>query len=156
GDDDRSFARFKREAEISSRLGHPNIVEVFDFNRTDDGQAYFVMELLEGRDLAVELRPGTALPLRRRVEILEPVASALHAAHTAGVIHRDLKPSNIFLGQKGAYEVVKVLDFGVSKVLGGIDLTSNDEAIIGTPAYMSPEQARGSGKEVDARSDQFS
>ena len=155
-DDNRSFARFRREAEISSRLGHPNIIEVFDFNRTDDGQAYFVMELLEGRDLAAELRAGTALPLRRVMEILDPVASALSAAHAAGVIHRDLKPSNIFLGQKGAHEIIKVLDFGVSKVLGALDLTSNDESLIGTPAYMSPEQARGQAKEIDARSDQFS
>src|SRR5262249_29443103 len=155
-DVERSFSRFRREAEISSRLGHPHIVEVFDFNRTDDGQAYFVMELLEGRDLAAELRAAAPLELRRVVEIVNPIASALHAAHAAGVIHRDLKPSNVFLARRGEYEVVKVLDFGVSKVMGALDLTSQDESLIGTPAYMSPEQATGQARQIGAPSDQFS
>jgi eukaryotic-like serine/threonine-protein kinase len=155
-DVERSFSRFRREAEISSRLGHPHIVEVFDFNRTDDGQAYFVMELLEGRNLAAELRAAAPLELRRVVEIVSPIASALHAAHAAGVIHRDLKPSNVFLAKRGEYEVVKVLDFGVSKVMGALDLTSQDESFIGTPAYMSPEQATGQARQVGAPSDQFS
>jgi serine/threonine protein kinase len=154
--DDSSFSRFRREAEISSKLGHPNIVEVFDFNRTFEGEAYFVMELLEGHDLAAEIARVGALPPRRVVDLLTPVASALGAAHAASVIHRDLKPSNIFLAHKGAREIVKVLDFGVSKILGALDLSTQSESLVGTPAYMSPEQANGKSKHVDARSDQFS
>jgi serine/threonine-protein kinase len=156
-DDDTAFSRFRREAEISSRLGHPNIVEVFDFNRTEDGQAYFVMELLDGHDLATELKQKSRMAPARVLEVLSPVASALSAAHAAGVIHRDLKPSNIFLGRKGTQEVIKVLDFGVSKILGALDLTTQSEALVGTPVYMSPEQAQpGGAQNVDARSDQFS
>jgi serine/threonine-protein kinase len=155
-DSDTAFSRFRREAEISSRLGHPNIIEVFDFNRTDDGQAYFVMELLDGHDLAAEIRGTAPMPPGRVVALLEPVASALAAAHAAGVIHRDLKPSNIFIGKKSSIEIVKVLDFGVSKILGAIDLQTQSEAIVGTPAYMSPEQAHGQAKHADARADQFS
>jgi serine/threonine-protein kinase len=157
GDVDKAFSRFRREAEICSQLGHPNIVEVFDFNRTAEGQAYFVMELLEGHSLAVELQRAAApLPAARVLEILTPVASALMAAHAAGVIHRDLKPSNIFLARKGPAEVVKVLDFGVSKILGALDLTTQGEVLVGTPAYMSPEQASGETRLIDPRSDQFS
>src|SRR5262249_40021427 len=112
---DVAFARFRREAEIRSKLGHPNIVEVHDYNRTADGYAYYVMEYLEGEDLGAYLKRSGPLSIERALAIVEPVASALMVTHASGVVHRDLKPENIFLCQKGASEVVKVLDFGVSK-----------------------------------------
>ena len=153
---EEGFARFRREAEICSRLGHPNIVEVYDFNRTDEGCAYSVMELLEGDDLGAVLNREGVLSLPRTLALLEPIASALQAAHDAGVVHRDLKPRNLFVSQKAGLEVVKILDFGISKIIGSVDLTTATESVIGTPLYMSPEQARGESKQVDARANQFS
>jgi serine/threonine-protein kinase len=150
-----AYTRFKHEAEISSSLGHPNIVEVHDFNRTDEGDPYIVMELLDGQDLAAMLATAGALPVARALELTRPVASALAAAHARGVIHRDLKPQNVFLSRKAGSEIVKVLDFGISKITGNSDVHTKTTSLMGTPAYMSPEQARGRSASVDARSDQF-
>jgi serine/threonine-protein kinase len=150
-----AFQRFRREAEVCSRLGHPNIVEVYDFNRTEDGHSYYVMELLEGRDLAQAIADEAPMPLARVLEILEPVASALLAAHRADVVHRDLKPQNLFLAQKAGREQAKILDFGISKIVGSVDQQTRSESVMGTPLYMSPEQARGDSKHVDPRADQF-
>jgi serine/threonine-protein kinase len=152
---DSAFARFRREAEISSKLGHPNIIEVHDYNRTADGYAYYVMEYLEGEDLAAHLKRAAPLSIERVLQIIEPVGSALQATHASGVVHRDLKPENIFLCRKGAAEVVKVLDFGVSKIQGSVDCKTESDVLVGTPCYMSPEQASGQSNKVDGRSDQF-
>ena len=147
--------RFRREAEITSELGHPNIVEVVDFNLTDDGTAFIVMELLRGENLAQRLNRDGRLGLARTMRFLEEAASALHAVHEAGIVHRDLKPSNLFLLQrKNGAESVKLLDFGISKVTGASTLTGDD--LLGTPYYMSPEQAQGRQYLVDLRTDVFS
>ncbi len=151
-----AFARFCREAEIMSQLRHPNIVQIFDFDSAPDGRPYFVMEYLEGRDLEMRLSSDAALPLPTVVRIVSSIASALATAHGHGVVHRDLKPANIFLvavdGQTD--EVVKVLDFGISKVQSAARLSGSKD-LLGTPPYMAPEQARGHHDSVDGRTDQF-
>jgi serine/threonine-protein kinase len=152
-----AFARFCREAEVMSELRHPNIVQIYDFNTTPDGRPYFVMEHLDGRDLEARLAESGPLPLPAAVRVVEAVASALATAHAHGIVHRDLKPANIFLvtidGQID--EQVKVLDFGISKLRASGTLLSSPTDMLGSPAYMSPEQARGASDEVDGRSDQF-
>ncbi len=152
-----AFGRFCREAEVMSELRHPNVVQIYDFNTTPDGRPYFVMELLEGRDLEARLAHAGPTPLPGAVRVVESVASALATAHAHGIVHRDLKPANIFLvtidGQMD--ELVKVLDFGISKIRAAGTLLSTPTDMIGSPAYMSPEQARGAADEVDGRSDQF-
>jgi serine/threonine-protein kinase len=149
------FRRFRREAEIASQLGHEHIVEVQDFNVTTDSIAYMVMELLEGEDLAARIARGP-LPAASVARIIEQVASALGAAHSAGIVHRDLKPQNIFLiSRGGSDQFVKVLDFGISKVQDSGSLITCDQTVMGTPFYMSPEQAVGDVRDVDARTDVF-
>jgi serine/threonine-protein kinase len=151
-----AFARFCREAEVMSELRHPNVVQIYDFNTTADGRPYFVMEHLEGRDLETRLVQSGPLPLPAAVRVVESVASALAIAHAHGIVHRDLKPANIFLVTIGGQidELVKVLDFGISKIRSSGTLLSSPTDMLGSPAYMSPEQARGAS-EVDGRSDQF-
>src|SRR6185312_1538983 len=152
-----AFARFCREAEVMSELRHPNVVQIFDFNTTPDGRPYFVMEFLEGRDLETRLNDAGPVALPFAVRIVDSVASALAAAHAHGIVHRDLKPANIFLvtvdGQ--ADELIKVLDFGISKVRAAGTLLSTPTDMLGTPPYMSPEQARGATHLIDGRTDQF-
>jgi serine/threonine protein kinase len=152
-----AFARFCREAEVMSELRHPNVVQIYDFNTTPEGRPYFVMEHLEGRDLEARLTQSGPLPLPAAVRVVDAVASALATAHSHGIVHRDLKPANIFLvaidGQID--ELVKVLDFGISKIRSAGTLLSSPTDMIGSPAYMSPEQARGASDEIDGRSDQF-
>lgn len=154
--------RFLREARIASALRHPNIVEVLDAFE-EGGAAVLVMELLVGETLsAYRTRAGT-LPLSEAAEILVPVARALSAAHRRGVVHRDLKPDNIFLATgSGSRPVPKVLDFGIAKVLDFTELVSELDgyatstgAIVGTPHYMSPEQAM-SDRDIDAKADIWS
>jgi serine/threonine-protein kinase len=150
-----ALTRFKREAEFASALGHENIVDVVDIGKTPDGTWYIVMELLEGVELReLMYRKGT-LPLEDVVTISRQLGSAMDAAHARGVVHRDLKPENIFvLDRKDSGLMVKVLDFGISKVKDAdIDLTRPGE-VIGTPYYMSPEQARGD-RTIDHRADLF-
>ena len=152
-----AFARFCREAEVMSELRHPNVVQIYDFNTTPEGRPYFVMEHLEGRDLEARLTQSGPMPLPAAVRVVDAVASALATAHAHGIVHRDLKPANIFLvaidGQID--ELVKVLDFGISKIRSAGTLLSSPTDMIGSPAYMSPEQARGASDEIDGRSDQF-
>ena len=149
-----SLARFRREAEICSELGHPNIVEVIDFNFTEDGAPYIVMELLEGEDLGARLKRDERPEPHWIAGIVEQAASALVAAHTQGVIHRDLKPQNIFIAVKGnRQDVVKIVDFGISKVLGSASVMTRTTATMGTPWYMAPEQAEGRAQEADPRTD---
>jgi serine/threonine protein kinase len=168
-----AYKRFQREAQITSEIGHPHIIEVIDFvgeaqsgrqprgaqavGRRDD-MPYLVMELLDGEELEDKLEREGWLPLEQVVTLLTEVASGLSAAHDAGVVHRDLKPQNIFLtrfGERGDFP--KILDFGVSKIRSSESvLTQQQGAYLGTPQYMAPEQAKGQSAAVDARSDVFS
>jgi serine/threonine-protein kinase len=152
-------ARFKREAVAASRIGAPNIVDISDFGRTEDGRFYFVMELLDGRTLASHVKEGP-FSTRRVANVGLQIARALAAAHDKGIVHRDLKPDNVMLLQRpGQPDFAKVLDFGVAKVSpGGTGHThaglTQIGTVVGTPQYMSPEQA--SGLPVDARTDIYS
>jgi serine/threonine-protein kinase len=142
-------ARFIQEARATAAIGHPNIVQITDFGELPSGAPYFVMELLDGSPLSKLIRKGGPLPARLAVRVLIQTASALSAAHAAGVIHRDLKPDNIHITKN---EAVKILDFGVAKMAGAGRLTRTG-MVFGTPHYMSPEQA--SGGEVDHRADMY-
>ena len=149
-----TLTRFRREAEIASTLAHPHIVEVFDYQVAESGAPYLVMELLEGEDLADRLKRGR-IGVPAALRIIAEIAEALDVAHTGGVVHRDLKPANIFLSKRGGREdFVKVLDFGVSKLIDSATLTQ-EKAMVGTPLYMSPEQAVGT-QELTPESDIFS
>jgi serine/threonine protein kinase/tetratricopeptide (TPR) repeat protein len=147
--------RFRREARAASRIGHPNIIDVMDSGTTDDGCAYFIMEYLEGIDLADVLSHERRLDPNRSCQITIQVCRALAAAHAAGVIHRDLKPENIFLvARDGKADFVKVLDFGVARSAGRTTRLTNPGIAMGTPEYMAPEQAAGGV--VDHRGDIYS
>ena len=142
-------ARFIQEARAAAAIVHPNIVQITDFGALPSGAPYFVMELLQGMSLSRMIRAGGPLPMGQAVRFLQQSASALAAAHAAGVIHRDLKPDNIHIAPN---DTVKVLDFGVAKVAGAGRLTRTG-MVFGSPHYMSPEQA--SGGEVDRRTDVY-
>ena len=152
--DDALIERFFREAEISSELSSPHIVRVLGNGQADDGSPFLAMELLQGEDLADVLRRHRAIGVRRTLQLVTEVAQGLSVAQDAGIVHRDLKPQNLFCA-KHADDAAswKILDFGVAAIgeLAG-ELTQG--AAIGTPNYMSPEQARGQA--VDHRSDVFS
>lgn len=155
-------ARFIREARAVSALSHPNIAMVHDYGETPDSQPFIVMEYVKGKSLSDLLDEG--LTLRRSVEIVSSIAEALGEAHHQGIVHRDIKPSNVLVNERGH---VKVLDFGLVKHVGGeppvsgVDLDARtifstktrSDVIVGTPLYLSPEQA--TGKEIDGRSDLF-
>jgi len=147
--------RLRQEAEALASLDHPNIVRVFDFNETDSGTPYLVMEYLDGRDLNSILRARRLAPWEV-ASIVKQIAAALSAAHTRSIVHRDLKPENILVvpGEGEGEDVIKVIDFGVSKVERSPRVVS-DVGLIGTPHYMAPEQAKGHRGHVDARTDQF-
>jgi hypothetical protein len=151
---DQDFVqRFKREAVASSRIGQQNIVDISDFG-TSGGRFFFVMEFLEGRTLASVVREEGALPAPRVIQIGLQVARALAAAHHQSIVHRDLKPENVMLLQRpGQADFVKVLDFGIAKVSTGQGASEHTAVgmVVGTPQYMSPEQAAGLA--VDPRSD---
>ena len=137
--------RFRREARAAAAFAHPNVVTVHDFG-VAGGRPFLVMELLEGRSLRDELRLATRLAPSRTVEILCGVCAAVEAAHRRELVHRDLKPENIFLARGETGEVVKVLDFGVAKLLAPGSVSSAETAtgaLVGTLRYMSPEQLRG-------------
>jgi serine/threonine-protein kinase len=154
-DDDQALARFRREAEVTSQLGHPHIVNVFDFGALPTGEPFLVMEYLEGEDLCSRIERCGRLSVRASLRIARQVASALSATHERGIVHRDLKPANIFLVRvAGEDAFVKVVDFGVSKVKGAGQKLTQTAALLGTPRYMSPEQAKGL-EDVDHRTDQF-
>ena len=153
-DDATSAARFRREAEALAAVGHAGIVAVHDFDVTDDGVAYLVMDKLEGEDLDARLARGP-LSLAATQDLLHQVGSALATAHDAGILHRDLKPSNVFLARRpGMPERAVLLDFGLAKLMEGehAKLTATG-ATMGTPMYMSPEQAQGLS--VDRRTDVY-
>ena len=171
--------RFLREARAASSINHPNIVDVTDFGVLADGLVYFVMEFLEGKSLEDLIEKEGAVELHRALNIVNQITYALEAAHALGVIHRDLKPDNIMLlerpgrrdivrmvtGNAGghwitererSYDFVKVLDFGIAKILAPDELGTDtlQGAVFGTPEYMSPEAARGD--DVDIRTDVYS
>ena len=180
---DDAVKRFLREARAASSINHPNIVDVTDFGPTPDGGVYFVMEYLHGTSLEDLIDKGGPIPLHRAVNIANQMSLALAAAHEKGIIHRDLKPDNIMLIRKpgrreiirqvnsveeadtgkfvvekeGEYDFVKILDFGIAKVLTPDDFGPKQTlagAVFGTPEYMSPESARG--EDVDHRADVYS
>ena len=151
-------ARFRQEAKSASRIGHENIVDIFDFGETVRGASYFVMEFLEGEDLGNLLSREVTVEASRACAIVVQCCRALSAAHQKGIIHRDMKPENIFLTKRdGVDDFVKIVDFGIAKMSDietdgapGRKLTKTG-MIFGTPEYMSPEQA--AGKDLDHRVD---
>jgi serine/threonine-protein kinase len=149
-----ALLRFHREAEITSQLGHPHIITVFDFGSTDGGQPFLVMEFLDGEDLANRLGRVNALSLPATVRITKQVASALSETHAKGIVHRDLKPANVFLSRVQGEDFAKVLDFGISKVRAASTSLTNASTLMGTPMYMAPEQAKGE-VELDHWTDQW-
>src|SRR5262245_31138725 len=160
---DRVIAeRFNREARAAAKLKHPNIVAIYDFGSMPNGGAYLVMELIEGWSLREELRTHSAghgqMRPERAVAILSQVCAGVEAAHRRGVIHRDLKPDNVMIEATAeASERVLVLDFGIAKLKDrdqGMKGITDENTVIGTPNYISPEQCTGQG--VDARSDIYS
>ena len=151
----KDIERFKVEARLAASIVHEGIVYVFDIDHDPRRDVWYIaMEFLEGQTLKELLRSVNILPLKRALSIADGVCRALHAVHEKNVIHRDIKPSNIYLASSGDREVVKLLDFGISKIAHGL-LSLSMGAPVGTPGYMSPEQAFGD-REVDHRSDIFS
>lgn len=150
--------RFYREAQAAASVGHKNIIEVFDVGVSAHNEPYLVMEYLEGESLRDLLRRTGPMNLAAACAVIEPTLLALQAAHCKGIIHRDLKPENIFLVH-GSHEppVVKLIDFGISKIVSGEpdQWRTQTGFVMGTPAYMSPEQARGASN-LDGRTDLFS
>jgi tRNA A-37 threonylcarbamoyl transferase component Bud32 len=158
--DAHALARFNREAEIISQLQHPHVVQVTDFDTTEAGEPYLVMELLSGQSLASRLERERCLPVLDAIKIAYQVSTGLGAAHAANIVHRDLKPANIFLSEfvtnaPGHNTVVKLLDFGISKRAGAGTGLTGEYDILGTPDYMAPEQALGKTAQVDHRGDQY-
>jgi eukaryotic-like serine/threonine-protein kinase len=165
-DDQTLVGRFEREAKAASRLNHPNVIQVLDFGRIQDGTLYIVMEHVDGKDLRLVLRDEWPLAEERLCNIMAQVCSALGEAHANNVIHRDLKPENIMVEAKREQpDHVKVLDFGIAKILDAIEpattmargpdvpgLTRHD-VVCGTPQYMAPEQATGTA--LDERCDLY-
>src|SRR5262245_16309586 len=154
GQDSDDFARFTREAKLAARLRHPNIAAVFDTGEVPSKQAgqesvrYLAMEFIEGQPVAT-----AELPLLKWLETFARVARALDHAHRAGVIHRDIKPTNLMLTRENwPY----VMDFGLAKSLKAGSSVSMSGVILGTPSFMSPEQAGGKTREIDERSDNYS
>ncbi len=152
-------ARLLQEARLASSIGHENIVDVTDFGTTDDGRSFVVMEFLDGESLAELTMREAPLPIERSLRIARQVASALGAAHAKGIFHRDVKPENIYLVRRGDADFVKVVDFGISKAVkpGGDEggegyRLTHTGLLLGTPLYMSPEQARGE-EDLDHRVD---
>lgn len=154
----RAVDRFLHEARTVSQIHHENVVEIIDFGFTDERLPFFAMELLQGEELADRLRRSGPLPWSRVRGMLLQILAALEAAHQEGIIHRDMKPQNCFLIRKGErQDVVKVLDFGLAKVISGesdFQSLSKTGAVLGTVHYMSPEQARS--EKMDVRTDVYS
>jgi eukaryotic-like serine/threonine-protein kinase len=152
--------RFQQEARAAGAIGHPNICEVYDMGRLDDGSPYLVMEKLVGQTLSDRIAGEGGLPFDEITEVMLQVLGGLIAAHDKGIVHRDIKPENIFLAKRvGCPPIVKILDFGVSKMMAqfagseDLDLTRTG-MVMGTPYYMSPEQARGQ-RDLDGRVDVY-
>jgi serine/threonine protein kinase len=161
GMDTKSFiARFDAERQALAMMDHPNIARVLDAGATEKGRAYFVMELVRGVKIT-EFCDANNYDLRQRLELFIKVCQAIQHAHQKGIIHRDIKPSNVLVTLIDGVPVPKVIDFGIAKAISGEQLTdltvfTAHEHFVGTPAYMSPEQAEMSGLDIDTRSDVYS
>ena len=158
--DEKIVDRFLAEARAVNVIGHDNILKILDLSVTEDNRHYFIMEFLHGRALQDLVRPDVPVPLSVTGSILLQTCEALQAAHDHKIIHRDLKPDNVYLiVHKGRKNFVKVVDFGIAKVSdaeGQSTGKTQTGMVMGTPAYMSPEQAGGMGNRIDARSDIYS
>jgi eukaryotic-like serine/threonine-protein kinase len=160
-DDEDLVARFRQEAQSAGRIGHEAIVEITDFGELEDDRCYYVMELLHGLSLQEYLDKNGTVDVAEAVAILRPILEALAAAHAAGIVHRDIKPDNIFLHRDGRGRIKpKLLDFGIAKLM---DPTEADSGVatrtgqlLGTPLYMSPEQAAGETQNIGPWSDVYS
>ena len=155
--DPDAIARFNREAANAARINHPNVCQIYDFGETPDGVIYLAMEFIEGEALTDLIEREGALDAPRAAKIIQQAADALQAAHDMGIVHRDLKPDNIMVTRgRGGEDVVKVVDFGIAKAMGGAEgqKVTKTGLVVGTPEYMSPEQL--SGDRVDGRSDIYS
>ena len=154
-EDPEVVARFHREARNASHIGHENICDVHDIGEADDGRAYLVMELLEGADLSQVLARSGPMSAERAVHLVNQILCGLAAAHGKGIIHRDMKPENVFVSTRASGDFVKIMDFGISKIIAAQDarvrLTATG-AVLGTPVYMAPEQAMGAA-DMDHRVD---
>src|SRR5215470_1471542 len=152
-------ARFEAERQALALMDHPNIAKVLDGGTTPSGRPYFAMELVKGVPLT-QFCDENRLPVRERLGLFVSVCQAVQHAHQKGIIHRDLKPSNVLVTLHDTVPVVKVIDFGIAKATGQqlTDKTLNTgfAQLVGTPLYMSPEQAGLSGLDVDTRSDIYS
>lgn len=150
-------ARFRREGYVANTVNHPGVVRVLDDDMSEDGSVFLVMELLEGETADARAnRLGGRLPLKDAILVMDALLDVLVAAHAVGIVHRDLKPENIFLTKD---RLVKVLDFGIARLrdsTASSAFTTNDGTLLGTPAFMPPEQARGRIEEIDALSDIWS
>lgn len=151
--DPEVVSRFIAEARAVNKIGHSAIIDIFSFGQLRDGRHYYVMELVEGRTLKERIKEDGKIPLDETLEILSPIARALHAAGEAGIAHRDIKPANILLGEIEGNLRPKLLDFGIAKLSDEHEPghRTNTGTTLGTPSYMSPEQC--SGKSVDHRAD---
>ncbi|MGA9655546.1 MAG: serine/threonine-protein kinase, partial [Polyangia bacterium] len=158
--DRHTYSRFVAEARAASAIKHPNIIDIYDFGRLEDGQPYILMEKLDGESLTARLASSQRLSLDDALDFITQAGSALTAAHECGVLHRDLKPDNLFLipdARSPGHLLVKVLDFGIAKLRGEGRPSMQTQAgsLMGTPLYMSPEQCRGSSQ-IDHRTDIYS
>ncbi|MFW6057291.1 MAG: serine/threonine protein kinase, partial [Persicimonas sp.] len=158
-DDEATVGRFRGEARTTSRLTHPNTVILYDFGRDErEGLLFLAMELLDGRDLTTVIRQNGLLSVDQAVHVTVQMAASLQEAHNLGLVHRDIKPRNVMLLERGNDPMfVKVIDFGIAKVVNSKLLTASDltqtGTIIGTPKYMAPEQIRDT--EIDGRTDMY-
>ena len=150
--------RFEREAQAATTIDSEHVVHVFDFGILDDGRAYIVMELLDGKNLGQKIAAkGPIAPTRAVFYTIQALAGLAHA-HDAGVTHRDIKPENLVVVKKQGREIVKIVDFGISKLRRRLHLEGNvtqTNQVLGSPVYMSPEQCRGT-RHMDHRSDLYS
>jgi serine/threonine-protein kinase len=150
--DQEIVQRFRQEAQSATSIGNHHIIDISDFGVLPDGSTYFVMEYLDGKSLTKAIEPGSPLRASRTIHIAKQLCRALGAAHEIGIVHRDLKPDNIYLISRGGDpDFVKVLDFGIAKVVGQKSKLTQVGQVFGTPHYMSPEQCAGTA--VDKRTD---
>src|SRR5207249_618378 len=155
----RVVARFEAERQALALMDHPNIAHVLDAGATSSGRPYFVMELVRGVPVT-DYCDQNHLTTRERLELFVPICQAVQHAHQKGIIHRDLKPTNVLVTLHDGTPVIKVIDFGIAKALGqqltDKTLFTNFAQMMGTPMYMSPEQAQLSGLDMDTRTDIYS
>jgi serine/threonine protein kinase len=149
-----SAERFRREGVAACRVRHPNAVSVMDFGITAGGAPFLVMELLDGRSLDAEIARAAPMPAVRCAELLVPLCAVLAEAHQVGILHRDIKPANVFLHRSRVGETVKILDFGIAKLVDAGQSLTVEGGIVGTPAYMAPERFRGAA--LDGKADVYS